>query len=43
MSQAFTMVRDYARSTRRRLSELAVAVSSGTEDLTGQGATAPEG
>jgi GAF domain-containing protein len=39
MDQAFTVLRDYARSRNRRLSDLARAIVDGTENITGPAAT----
>jgi AmiR/NasT family two-component response regulator len=41
MNQAFSLLRDHARSRNLRLSDLAQAVIDGTQTLTGQTATRP--
>jgi hypothetical protein len=41
MNQAFTLLRDRARTSNRRLSDLAQAFIDGTETLTGPAANRP--
>jgi hypothetical protein len=42
MDQAFTLLRDHARTSNRRLSDLARAFVDGTEALTGPAASRPQ-